>query len=257
MAVRPIIDAGSIAWAVMATGTPWDTTIPVTVADNPARFLVAFVKTLGTTTDSVTFNGVSLTRYVDNSSGHGTEIWGLGGDGNIPTGTNNLIVYANATAYGRTYAACFYNVNPVTPTSSPATNTATSAQATVTVQTDVDSVSIMGVGSGNGGRTHTPVETVIGTWQESSQSGCCSYFNGDGSNKTMTDNLNGSDTWHSAGLNLKGADYGSVWNVSPVIGLFEKWKRRTELYRELLRKGAVPLGRPRTGTRDRRELMPI
>lgn len=34
-----------------------------------------------------------------------------------------------------------------------------------------------------------------------------------------------------------------------IIGLFEKWKRRTDLYRELMRKGAISLGS--------RELMPI
>lgn len=42
---------------------------------------------------------------------------------------------------------------------------------------------------------------------------------------------------------------GSVWTPHAVMGLFEKMKRHTKLYQELLAKRAIPLGN--------RELMPI
>jgi hypothetical protein len=247
MATRPVIDAGSISHAVLATGTPWDTTISVTVALNPKRCLFVFLKTYDVgNVNSVTYNGTALTKSVDNAAAavHGTQIWTLLGDANVSVGTYNLVIDATSNEFGEAYVACFYNVSTL---SGANTNQATSASATVAVQTDVDSVSIMGVGSGNGGRTHTPVETVIGAWINGAQSGACSYFNGDGSNKTMTDNLSGSDGWRACGLNLKGENYGSSWNPSPVLGLMELWertKRRTKLYQDLKAKGAIPLGMP-------------
>ena len=43
---------------------------------------------------------------------------------------------------------------------------------------------------------------------------------------------------------------GSVFSLAnPIVGLFESWKRRAEICRELVRKGAIPL--------KRRELLPI
>lgn len=199
---RPVLDASSVSSATMATGAPYDTTISVTIAEHPNRFLVVFVKTTDAGVAGVTFNGVALTKYVGNTVGHGCEIWGLV---NPPVGTYNVVIDSDADEFGNSYTACFYNVHQGVPTSGANTNNATSAQATVAVQTDVDSVALMCVASGNGGRTHTPVETAIGTWQVSSQSGACSYFNGDGTNKTMTDNISGSDVWRACGLNLKAA----------------------------------------------------
>lgn len=203
--MRPVIDASSISSETYATTSPWTTTFSVTVAANNNRILIAFVKTHDVGPTGITYGGVALTKTVTNTvaAGSGSQLWTLV---NPPSGANNLVVSAGADQIGKIYVACFYNVNQSNSISGENTNNGSSTTPNVTVQTDYDSVAVMVEGYGGGAVTHTPQETAIGAWDTGGKSGSCEYFNGDGTNKSMSASVTGiGATWRACGLNLKGA----------------------------------------------------
>lgn len=192
-----------------------------TVAISPSgtnRFILAFAwtdRSGGTTIDSATYNGVSMTAgtaFTFPTSGYNGRAFWLAGDANIATGSHNVVVTASDgnKALG-TVASAWTGVDGVSPTANEATvaNSGTTVTNTVTSSAG-NTVAFVGVyNSSAGAMTATSPASLDDNTSLAGASFHSFLLESAGAASVAIAGTTGSCEWWGTGISINAASSGT------------------------------------------------